>query len=67
MSVSQKNNLSVMILAFFNWQANTGTTLDGNQSMLKDNSERFRCSRPRVARWFIFKPKFPIWEKYGGP
>jgi hypothetical protein len=20
-----------------------------------------------IARWFIFKPKIPIWEKFGGP
>jgi hypothetical protein len=23
--------------------------------------------RPRVARWFVFKPKIPIWVNYGGP
>jgi hypothetical protein len=23
--------------------------------------------RIRVARWFIFKPKIPIWVKSGGP
>jgi hypothetical protein len=21
----------------------------------------------RVARWFLFKPKIPIWENFGGP
>jgi hypothetical protein len=21
----------------------------------------------RVARWFVFKPKIPIWVKFGGP
>jgi hypothetical protein len=21
----------------------------------------------RVARWFIFKPKIPIWVNFGGP
>jgi hypothetical protein len=21
----------------------------------------------RVARWFVFKPKIPIWVNYGGP
>jgi hypothetical protein len=21
----------------------------------------------RVARWFVFKPKIPIWENFGGP
>jgi hypothetical protein len=21
----------------------------------------------RVARWFIFKPKIPLWVKFGGP
>jgi hypothetical protein len=21
----------------------------------------------RVARWFVFKPKIPIWENSGGP
>jgi hypothetical protein len=21
----------------------------------------------RVARWFIFKPKIPIWDNFGGP
>jgi hypothetical protein len=24
----------------------------------------FEC---RVARWFIFKPKIPIWVNFGGP
>jgi hypothetical protein len=23
--------------------------------------------RNRVARWFVFKPKIPIWENFGGP
>jgi hypothetical protein len=23
--------------------------------------------RTRVARWFIFKPKIPIWVNFGGP
>jgi hypothetical protein len=22
---------------------------------------------PKVARWFVFKPKIPIWENFGGP
>jgi hypothetical protein len=22
---------------------------------------------PRVARWFVFKPKFSIWKNLGGP
>jgi hypothetical protein len=21
----------------------------------------------RVARWFVFKPKIPTWEKFSGP
>jgi hypothetical protein len=21
----------------------------------------------RIARWFVFKPKIPIWEKFSGP
>jgi hypothetical protein len=21
----------------------------------------------RVARWYVFKPKIPIWVKFGGP
>jgi hypothetical protein len=21
----------------------------------------------RVARWFVFKPKIPIWGNFGGP
>jgi hypothetical protein len=26
------------------------------------------CSvRSRVARWYIFKPKIPIWENFRGP
>jgi hypothetical protein len=20
-----------------------------------------------IARWFVFKPKIPIWENFGGP
>jgi hypothetical protein len=24
-------------------------------------------ARTRVARWFIFKPKVPIWVNFGGP
>jgi hypothetical protein len=23
--------------------------------------------RTRVARWFVFKPKIPIWINFGGP
>jgi hypothetical protein len=23
--------------------------------------------QPRVARWFVFKPKIPIWVNFGGP
>jgi hypothetical protein len=26
---------------------------------------RFLCTR--VARWFVFKPKIPIWVNFGGP
>jgi hypothetical protein len=22
---------------------------------------------PRVARWFVFKPKIPLWVNFGGP
>jgi hypothetical protein len=22
---------------------------------------------PRLARWFIFKPKIPTWVNFGGP
>jgi hypothetical protein len=31
--------------------------------------EPMRCgiSATRVARWFVFKPKIPIWEKFSGP
>jgi hypothetical protein len=24
-------------------------------------------NQSRVARWFIFKPKIPIWVYFGGP
>jgi hypothetical protein len=23
--------------------------------------------KTRVARWFVFKPKIPIWVNFGGP
>jgi hypothetical protein len=23
--------------------------------------------KPRIARWFVFKPKIPIWVNFGGP
>jgi hypothetical protein len=26
-----------------------------------------RLSSSRVARWFLFKPKIPIWVNFGGP
>jgi hypothetical protein len=26
-----------------------------------------RACLPRVARWFIFKQKIPIWVSFGGP
>jgi hypothetical protein len=26
-----------------------------------------RVLENRVARWFVFKPKIPIWEKFSGP
>jgi hypothetical protein len=32
---------------------------------------RMHCNSPsllsRVARWFIFKPKIPVWVHFGGP
>jgi hypothetical protein len=30
----------------------------------ENNLARVCCAR--VARWFIFKPKFPIWVNFGG-
>jgi hypothetical protein len=26
-----------------------------------------RLKMIRVARWFVFKPKIPIWVNFGGP
>jgi hypothetical protein len=38
--------------------------LRNNASLLSNK----RCLGTfRVARWFIFKPKIPIWEKFGRP
>jgi hypothetical protein len=28
---------------------------------------RFAGNLSRVARWFVFKPKIPIWVNFGGP
>jgi hypothetical protein len=36
----------------------------------KEKPELNTCSaieRSRVARWFVFKPKIPIWVNFGGP
>jgi hypothetical protein len=27
----------------------------------------FNACPGRVARWFVFKPKIPIWVNFGGP
>jgi hypothetical protein len=29
--------------------------------------ESFAAYVGRVARWFVFKPKIPIWINFGGP
>jgi hypothetical protein len=26
-----------------------------------------KLAESRVARWCIFKPKIPVWKKFGGP
>jgi hypothetical protein len=26
-----------------------------------------KLNQTRVARWFVFKPKIPIWVNFGGP
>jgi hypothetical protein len=32
--------------------------------LVQDTPER---NGTRVARWFLFKPKIPIWVNFGGP
>jgi hypothetical protein len=32
-----------------------------------DNPETPDMLSSRVARWFVFKPKIPIWVNFGGP
>jgi hypothetical protein len=33
--------------------------------IIRTTAARINCAR--VARWFIFKPKIPIWVNFGGP
>jgi hypothetical protein len=33
---------------------------------LKTNNQRSRPIDITVARWFVFKPKIPIWVNFGG-
>jgi hypothetical protein len=37
------------------------------QSGHPDCCEEENGLKDRVARWFVLKPKIPIWEKFGGP
>jgi hypothetical protein len=37
----------------------------GFSSISRENF--FWVVRVRVARWFLFKPKLPIWVNFGGP
>jgi hypothetical protein len=43
---------------------NLATLMGGIFSQLKLGQLRFPG---RVARWFSFKPKIPIWVNFGGP
>jgi hypothetical protein len=53
------------ILEIFKWQSISGTELakraEAHHSSLKNVSVS-----PMVARWFVFKPKMPIWVNFGG-
>jgi hypothetical protein len=31
------------------------------------NGVKRHCGQSRVARWFVFKPKIPIWINFGRP
>jgi hypothetical protein len=35
-------------------------------NILADVKMISNCPRRRVARWFVFKPKIPIWVNFGG-
>jgi hypothetical protein len=50
---------NLLIKIFFH----RGRKLDG-QVLIRNNHEEFRA---RVARWFVSKPKIPIWVNFGGP
>jgi hypothetical protein len=33
---------------------------------VQSGRNRFPAAQRRVARWFVFKPKIPIWVNFGG-
>jgi hypothetical protein len=38
-----------------------------NNPPMDENSPSLATLQSRVARWFILKPKIPIWVYFGGP
>jgi hypothetical protein len=50
-------------LFFFGQNFCTG----GGSHLTINISIRKRLTKARVARWFVFKPKIPIWVNFGGP
>jgi hypothetical protein len=41
--------------------------LKAEEKSLTFFGEKRRSVANRVARWYIFRPKNPIWENFGGP
>jgi hypothetical protein len=38
----------------------------GNSANDDPNAMKPMAMKPRVARWYIFKPKIPVWVNFGG-
>jgi hypothetical protein len=38
----------------------------GFENMPSGNTAQYGCLLGRVARWYFFKPKIPIWVNFGG-
>jgi hypothetical protein len=46
---------------------NAGFSVESHISWLTNVFVAFMPTLYRVARWFVFKPKLPIWVNFGGP
>jgi hypothetical protein len=61
------NNFSNSIRAFLKINKNAFLCKKALESIQRSANSITQRVDAMVARWFIFKPKIPIWENVGGP